>query len=263
MDIESVYNNGGFIGRTADFSATDFYKIDGEPATAPTSFGLYQQSNPGITDTFTVNTTGITATDTLILIYHMEAISPSNSYSSFTVDGVECTVDSFLNVQESTPAMASVAIARISGITSSSISVSVFNGFSGTRFRSALSAYKVAGDLSVIATSSVGGAATVSSITYSLNTEANGIVFFAQTLGDENDTSTWPSATELYDQAHQEINMQMSAAYYLSPSSTHSETVTYTGAINGLAGIAVSYSTSINGNRKNSGIWNLQAVLES
>lgn len=265
--MEPYTRNGSIIGKTMNFGATDFYSDSTKyQASINNNFGIYQQNAPAITDTFTVNTTGISASDTLVLIYHIEAESPSSSYSSFTVDSVECTVDIFLDVQEGGTAWNSVAIARISGITASSVTVSVNNGFTGTRFRSALSAYGVNGTMTLVDTDTVSVATSISSKTYTLDIEDQGIVFFAQSFGDENDTSSWASATELYDQAHQENNAHLSAAYLLpSTTGTLNETVTYTGAGSGIAGVAASYSvgTTTVGNKKNSGIWDLQAVLES
>jgi hypothetical protein len=253
--MESVYLNGGFIGVTKEFSYEE------NTFSAPASLGIYQNNAPNNTDTFTVDTTGISADDTLILMYHIEAtgMDPTSPYSSFTVDSVECTIDTFLNALQSGTLYNSVAIARITGITASSVSVAVIHGFTSTKLRSALSVYKISGIAEPLDTEQVSVAATVTSESYTLTAQNGGIIFFAQSLGDENDTSVWSDATELYDQAHQESNAHISGAYYLTNSTSHTETVTYTGAVNGLAGVAVSYRRVV----KNSGIWLLQSVYDT
>ena len=266
--MESVYLNGGFIGKTFDFADTERYTSG--TALSATYVTLVQNNTPGPTShTFSgVSTTGLTSSDTLIVIFHSEVTghSAGNPVTSIAINGTSATIDAQTPTTTVTGNIGITAIARISGITASSVSIAVTYPNQNI-LRAAVSTYIVAGvtSLTVLDTDEFAFVGSSSSQTLTTTVENGGLVIYGLSIGDENDTTVWSDATENYDTAASENNSQWAGAYYLpTANESHVETLTISGATDNGVGLAVSYETKlVIGNLKNSGIWLLQSVYDS
>ena len=264
--MSSPYDNGGIIGPVLDLGTTDSYTTGS--ALSVSYITVVNENAPGATShTFSgVSTTGLTSSDTLIVVFHSEVSlhSTGDPVTSITVNGSSATID----FQTPTTALADdnigiTAVARISGITASSVNI-VVTYPNQSILRAAVSTYIVADQtsLTVLDTDEFSFVGTSTSQTLTTNVENGGLVIYGLSIGDENDTTAWSDATETYDQGSAELNSQWAGAYYLpTTTESHVETLTLTGAIQNGVGLAVSYETEIVvKNKKNTGIWNLNAV---
>lgn len=266
--MESVYLNGGMIGATLDFADTVRYSTG--TALSVNYITLVQENAPAATShTFSgVSTTGLTSSDTIIVIFHSEvtAHTAGNPVTSVTINGSSATIDFQTPTTTITGNIGIAAVARISGITASSVNITV-NYPNQNILRAAVSTYIVPGvtSLTVLDTDEFGFVGSSSSQTLATNVENGGLVIYGLSLGDENDTTVWSDATENYDVAASENNAQWAGAYYLpTVTESHVESLTISGATNNGVGLAVSYESNIVvGNLKNSGIWLLQSVIDT
>lgn len=266
MSLNSVYDNGGIIGQVMNLGSTESYS----PPISVSYLGITEDTGATNPTSFTVSTTGLTSSDTLILAYHSEITSTtytSPPVTGITVNGSSATIDATGPSTSPVTNIGISAIARISGITASSVTVSVTVDSGFSILRSAVAAYRVPGQtsLTVLDTAEYVFSGTSTSQTLTTDVENGGLVIYDLSTGDENDTATWSGATETYDFASSELNSHWTGAYLLPTSDTtgYVETITLSGAINSGSGLAVSYAAPDGGsnNKKNSGIWSLDAVF--
>jgi hypothetical protein len=154
------------------------------------------------------------------------------------------------------------------GSTDFYVSVSVNSEFA--MLRSAVASYRVPDQtsLTVLDTDEYVFSGSATTQTLTTDVENGGLVIYDLSTGDENDTATWSGATETYDFPSSENNSHWTGAYLLPTSDTtgYVETITLSGATNNGSGVAVSYAAPESvgsNNKKNSGIWSLNAVYDN
>ena len=235
----SVLDNGGFIGRTADYGSTETYS-DIISITHLQSQDLFEPDATSFSSTFDVS--GTNASDVLVICGGGEATTTTTNMtvSSIVINGVATSaiVQTNYNLNQGLAVGIFAIVASNANIDSNTTNVTVTINFNTTFRRTGLSVYRLSGTGGIIPsfTTDISGvnasAATVST------SASEGNATIAVVYNNDDDVLT-PASTDLsIDYQSTEVELNNGSYGVASKTSSATETITTTGAVDGSATVA-------------------------
>jgi hypothetical protein len=252
----SVYDDGGLIGTKLDLGSTETYPA-GVAADITTTV-VYDTTDVNDLTTYTFSGT-LSATpsagDRLVIVAHGEGYDGSNTVSSIIYNGSSVTIHAS---PTQTGQVSNVGIASLSGITSTSFTLSVT--FSFQQYRAAVRIYLLSSPGGSVLFNTAGSSAgNATSRSVALTTIPGSRIISGATHNDPGTSFSWSTDTfELYDQ-DMENARRSGAISGLINTTSFITTSTNTSSANHVLACASFYPVAPS-NLKNSGIWNLAAV---
>jgi hypothetical protein len=276
--MESVNFNGGIIGVTMDFGATSQYVVGTTQVPGTISYVGGRTQNVTTTGAITVSLTGLTgglstapiAGDLVLVVRHWAVNSDQTFTTSsggwtklvdlYTSSTIHSNFGIFYKVMGVAPDTSIVLNGNGSTIESSSIVVQVFRGVDAT------SPFDVA-------STTASGTGTIPNPPAITPTTANSIIVVAAGTSHNGGVDTFTASylsnfrtvgtdSSSFDSTAGVGWVAWTSGAYDPAAWTHSQltSATYSNISVTMALRAASISTPVFGNKKNSGIWNLQAV---
>jgi hypothetical protein len=252
----SVLDNGGFIGRTADYSATDIFSKLVSIELVASAQNLTDVSSY----TFNITPTSTTAlNEKVVIVAHGEGYNGTNTINSITYNSNPTTLH---ETTSQSGQVSNIGIASISGDGLSSATVVV--NFSFQQYRAAIRVYRVYSSFgSIVYDSSISSTSATTSISNTLSTGDNSVIISGITHNNPGIVFSWTGATEQYDQDVE--NSHITGAiltHSVQPRTNYQISATTSAAANMVMALA---SFKIDGvtNKKNTGLWNLDSIFIS
>ena len=257
--------NGGMIGATLDFDATDFYGAGG----TLTNVDLISVSINGSATIYptTVDCSTVTANDALIILTQGETGGGQNNNSivSLTVEGVGATLD---RSTTNAAGAAHVSISRVEGsVVAGNASASVNMEYAISLARQSYIFYRLVGGANAtVASSSENETSGQASISTSVTANTGNVIFSSGYFSNDQSHSFSINNGTLTETTGV-VSGSGSGDGMFSTDATGNVIVTFnrSGGSNtqGDAIVAVVYQGAGDSNKKNSGIWDLPAVYDS
>ena len=259
------FRNGGIIGATLDFNATDFYGAAG----TLTNVDLISVSinATGTVYSTTVDCSTITADDALIILTQGETGGGQNNNSivSLTVEGVGATLD---RSTTNAAGAAHVSISRIEGsVVAGNASASVTMEYALSLARQSFIFYRLAGGANAtIPSSSENETSGQASISTSVTANTGNVIFSSGYFSNDQGHSFSINNGTLTETDGVQ-NGSGSGDGMFSTDATGNVIITYnragTSNTQGDAIVAVVYQGAGDSNKRNSGIWDIPAIYDS